>query len=318
MPRYWVVAPFENKDFFERVWQFDLANGVISIGWSDLGDISAYPDKDSLRAAYEEKRYTKNSGSITRAVNMIWNFYHEIGEGDIILARRGTKQLVAIGTAKGKAYYDENKGRNLASDNSEYNHCSFVDVEWHDAPRNKEYDGKVVFGIQTIYEIGEAEYEALAKDVINIEELEEGVQNQAQFFLEKYLQQFVIDNFDRIFGGNIVLLQDEQGNITGREYRTDVGRIDILAREPATNSFVVIELKKGRESDKVVGQILRYMGWIREELCQDGQNVKGMIICQEFDDKLYYATKAVPNITLKHYRIQFELLDTPSNMKKDV
>lgn len=318
MPRYWVVAPFKNKDFFEQVWQFDLANGVISIGWSDLGDISAYPDKASLRSVYEEKYYTRNSGSITRTVNMIWNFYHEIEKGDVILARRGTKQLAAIGLVKGKAYYDKNKSRNLSSGNSEYDHCSFVDVEWYDVPRNKEYDGKVVFGIQTIYEIGEAEYETLVKDAINVEELEGEVENPAQFFLEKYLQQFVIDNFDSIFGGDIVLLQDEQGNIIGREYRTDVGRIDILAKEPATNSFVVIELKKGRESDKVVGQILRYMGWVREELCQDGQNVKGMIICQEFDDRLYYATKAVQNIILKHYRIQFELFDVPSNTEKDV
>ena len=40
---------------------------------------------------------------------------------------------------------------------------------------------------------------------------------------------------------------------------TEVGTIDILADEPDTNSLVVIELKKGRESDKVVGQTLRYI-----------------------------------------------------------
>jgi hypothetical protein len=42
MPRYWVIAPVESKpsDLFEKVWQFDLANNLISIGWKQLGDVS--------------------------------------------------------------------------------------------------------------------------------------------------------------------------------------------------------------------------------------------------------------------------------------
>ena len=60
MPRYWVIAPFESKapETFDKVWQFDLANNLISIGWKELGDVSrmsreelseaiarVYPDK---------------------------------------------------------------------------------------------------------------------------------------------------------------------------------------------------------------------------------------------------------------------------------
>jgi RecB family endonuclease NucS len=30
--------------------------------------------------------------------------------------------------------------------------------------------------------------------------------------------------------------------------------------------FVVVETKKGKESDKVVGQIQRYMGWVKRNL----------------------------------------------------
>ena len=312
MSRYWVIAPFENGELFEKVWAFDLDNRVISIGWSDLGDISSYPNKDSLRSAYEKQRYTTNPGNITRTVNMLWNFYHEIKEGDIVLARQGTKRLAAVGEVKSKAYYDENKGSGIASNNPEYDHRNFLDVEWYDNPRNKKYNGRVAFGIQTIYEIDETEYEALVSDTItDVEELEEGIENRPQFFLEKYLEQFIIDNFDNIFDKEIILLKDNQDNIVGRQYRTDVGIIDILAREPDTNSFVVIELKKGRESDKVIGQILRYMGWVGEELCQSDQTVKGIIICQESDDKLYYATKATQNIKLKYYRIDFKLFDAP-------
>ncbi len=44
----------------------------------------------------------------------------------------------------------------------------------------------------------------------------------------------------------------------------------ILAVEPKTHSFVVIELKKGRPSDQVIGQVLRYMGWVKKNLCAGG------------------------------------------------
>ena len=72
----------------------------------------------------------------------------------------------------------------------------------------------------------------------------------------------------------------------GQQFDTDIGPIDILAVEPKSNSFVVIELKKGRPSDQVIGQILRYMGWVKKNLCKDGQAVKGLIICHDPDLKL--------------------------------
>jgi restriction system protein len=42
--------------------------------------------------------------------------------------------------------------------------------------------------------------------------------------------------------------------------------------------YLVIELKKGRSSDVVVGQILRYMGFIKNELAVNGESVRGIII----------------------------------------
>ena len=88
-----------------------------------------------------------------------------------------------------------------------------------------------------------------------------------------------------------------------------MGPIDILAKERHGSSFVVIELKKGQESDKVVGQTLRYMGWVQDNLCKEGEIVRGLIICGEKDDKLDYALKVTPNIKLKLYKLDFHLVD---------
>ena len=93
----------------------------------------------------------------------------------------------------------------------------------------------------------------------------------------------------------------------GRQYPTSVGNIDILAREPATGSYVVIELKKGQQSDRVVGQITRYMGWVRDNLCEGEEDVRGLIICKDVDERLMCALRVVPNIKVRCYRMSFEL-----------
>ena len=62
---------------------------------------------------------------------------------------------------------------------------------------------------------------------------------------------------------------------------------------------MVIELKKGRSSDVVVGQILRYMGWVKEHLAVDDYDqydVRGIIISKEKDDRLEYALKMLQKV----------------------
>jgi hypothetical protein len=51
MTRYWVIAPLEAKppELFDKAWQFDLANNVISIGWSGLGDVSKMESRGAFR-----------------------------------------------------------------------------------------------------------------------------------------------------------------------------------------------------------------------------------------------------------------------------
>jgi restriction system protein len=111
------------------------------------------------------------------------------------------------------------------------------------------------------------------------------------------------------------LYTDDEGNI-GKQYPVigndgrQIGRIDILAKNPKTNDFVVMELKKGRETGKVVGQLLSYMGWVRENLCQEEQKVKGLIICKDEDERLSNAQKMVEGlIDIKFYDLNLKLKD---------
>jgi RecB family endonuclease NucS len=73
-----------------------------------------------------------------------------------------------------------------------------------------------------------------------------------------------------------------------------VGIIDILAVDEKGN-FVIIEIKR-QATDKTIGQILRYMGWIQEELCKDGQKVSGLIVAERKDIQLEFALKVIPTV----------------------
>ena len=68
-----------------------------------------------------------------------------------------------------------------------------------------------------------------------------------------------------------------------------VGRSDLICQD-ASGNFVVLELKAVHSSDKVVGQILRYMGYVRENWAKSvGKEVSGIIITPTFDEQLRLA-----------------------------
>jgi restriction system protein len=87
-----------------------------------------------------------------------------------------------------------------------------------------------------------------------------------------------------------------------------VGEIDILARDRSSGNWTVIELKKGRNSDTVVGQILRSMGWIRTHKAGGTEKVRGIIITGAPDERIKYAISASEGIEFFTYKVSFDLV----------
>ena len=144
------------------------------------------------------------------------------------------------------------------------------------------------------------------KKTVSVEiKKEDSVLNQGLFYMEKQLEDFIIHNWDKTELGKSFDLIIEEGELVSQQYRTDIGNIDILAKDKKTNCFVVIELKKNQTSDDTVGQLARYMGWIKKE--KKDENVKGIIIAAGFDKRLEYAISAVPNIEVFLYQVDFKL-----------
>ena len=134
------------------------------------------------------------------------------------------------------------------------------------------------------------------------------VENASEFALEKHLEDFLVKNWKHTSIGKKYDICDEDGDLVGQQYQTDTGPIDILAISKDKKTMLVIELKRGRTSDVVVGQIQRYMGYVQDELLDNGQQVKGLIIGLEADNKLKRALSVCSNIDFYRYQIDFKLI----------
>ena len=58
----------------------------------------------------------------------------------------------------------------------------------------------------------------------------------------------------------------------------------------------------------VVGQTLRYMGYVQEELADEGQEVRGVVIALEDDQRIRRALAMTRVIDFYRYEISFKLV----------
>ncbi len=135
----------------------------------------------------------------------------------------------------------------------------------------------------------------------------QAIEDPVAFALEKHLEDFLVENWNQTELGRDYVIFEEEGEAVGQQYPTDTGPIDILAVSKNKERLLVVELKKGRASDAVVGQVLRYMGYVKEELAEAGQEVRGVIIALEDDQRLRRALAASPGIDFFRYQVSFKL-----------
>lgn len=126
--RYWVMAPVEATPAkrFDEVWQFDIANNCISIGWHKLDKFLGMSWQELFDAIAEKYRGER---SPKRGADILSNFL-QMKSGDWVIVRRGIKVIMAVGKVTESAEYMPNKK------NPAINHKHFLRIEWQDSPRN--------------------------------------------------------------------------------------------------------------------------------------------------------------------------------------
>ena len=129
-----------------------------------------------------------------------------------------------------------------------------------------------------------------------------------KFGLEKYLHEFLRDNWDATELGKSWEIYSDVGEDAGYKYPCgSIGQIDILARRKNGHDWLVVELKRNQAGDETVGQLLRYMGFVKHSLANEMGKVFGLIIAHALDEKLQYAVSNLQNVAVHTYAVDFKL-----------
>lgn len=252
---------------------------------------------------YLEKNPEKTRIGAGLACGQLWTISKGIKKGDIVLSPNGQGEYI-VGEVSGDYQY-------VADSDMPHRRP----VQWFSDTISRDAMSEALKnsagGITTVVNLSryapeiESLLEGKSQSVFIVND--ETVEDPSVFALEKHLEDFLEHNWKHTELGQKYDIFEEDGERVGRQYPSDTGPIDILAISKDKKELLVVELKRGRVTDTVIGQIQRYMGYVKDELAEDNQTVKGVIIGFEDDIKIHRALSVAPNIDFYTYKIQFNL-----------
>lgn len=94
--RYWLYAPGYNASEWEKFYR----DGIMSINWGGLGNLTAYSSKEEMRLkikeVYNEPKSCKNDALCN------WQFVNDLKPGDIVFAKKGRNKIIGRGVVTGE------------------------------------------------------------------------------------------------------------------------------------------------------------------------------------------------------------------------
>ncbi len=239
------------------------------------------------------------------ACGMLWTVAKGIKQSDIVLSPDGSGTY-RLGEVLGDYYYA--KGQYLPHRRK---------VRWLEPTIDRSAMSEALQNstgsIGTISEITSYREEiekliAGAQAPVSIITGDNTIEDPYAFAMEKHLEAFLVANWNQTELSKDYSIFEEEGEPVGQQYETDAGTIDILAISRDKKKLLVVELKKGRATDVVVGQVLRYMGYVKDQIAEPDQIVEGVIIAFEDDQRLKWALMSVPSISFYRYQVSFKLI----------
>jgi len=257
----------------------------------------------AFRPVYQEAHPGKSKIAAGLSCGFLWTVSKGIRKGDIVLCPDGTGTY-RVGEVIGDYYYVP--GTPLQHRREvRWLDKTIPRIEMSEALKRSAGSIGAVCDISSYRE----EIERLLGEIVppppNTADLT--VEDPVSFALEKHLEDFLVQNWAQTELGKDYDIYTEEGEKVGQQYPSDSGPMDILAIRKDKKELLVVELKRGRASDVVVGQVLRYMGYVSQELAEEGQTVKGAIIAQEDDARIRRALAVSPNISFYRYQVSFKL-----------
>lgn len=236
------------------------------------------------------------------ACGALWTVSKGIRKGDFVLCPDGAGSY-RVGEVLGDYYYAD--GQNLPHRRKvRWVEAIVARLTMSEALQNS------AGSIGTVSDISDhrAEIERLISEGSQPPREDKDVEDPAAFAMEEHLEAFLVKNWDQTVLSKDFSIYEEEGERVGQQYPTDAGPIDILAISKDRKRLLVVELKRGRASDVVVGQVLRYMGFVKEQIAEEDQSVEGIVIGLDDDQRLRWALAPVPAISFYRYQISFKLV----------
>lgn len=286
-----------------------LHDNFIGVDFGINEDISNYLSddvksfKERYRPLYLENRPDKSKVAAGLACGTIWTVCYNLKKGDIILCPDGKGEYV-VGEIESN--YFHMPGEILQHRRK---------INWHKTPVRREdmseplrnSTGSVLTNCDITKYSYELELLIKGDKSPTIISNDASVEDASEFALEKHLEDFLVKNWNSTILGKKYDIYELDGQVVGQQFPSDTGPIDILAISKDKKTLLVVELKKGRVSDSVVGQIQRYMGYVKEDLAEVNQEVKGVIIGFDDDIKIHRALSVTTNIEFYKYKVDFKL-----------
>jgi hypothetical protein len=103
---------------------------------------------------------------------------------------------------------------------------------------------------------------------------------------------------------------EEDGREVGVGYRTAVGDIDLLARDDA-GGLVVAMVAEGEPDKEAVLELLECIGFVRTQIAEVDQEVRGVMLVQGLSDSTRYAIAAFGGtlLSIKSWRVALTFED---------
>lgn len=285
-----------------------VAGGFVGLSYGialDLGPVSDEPTAFSaeVKPVYLAGHPGASAVGAGLAVGMVWSLAKSMQVGDVVLSP-GPDSRFRVGRITGGYAYVP--GTELPHRRS---------VEWSpETYASDQFSPALWASIRTPLAVVNAtphasELEQLlsgyAAPVITVADPE--IEDVHAFALEKHLEDFLVANWEHTELGKTHRIYEEEGARVGQQFPTATGPIDILAVSNDGSELLIVELKRGRASDSVVGQIQRYMGYVKSVLAAPEQSVRGAIIALEDDPRVRYALAVAPDIEFFRYAVSFQL-----------
>jgi len=280
-----IVAGDKNQDAYTEEF---LKVGVVAVGWDEVGNIS-YLSEEQLAKACEKYDNPKEAKSV------LLRFRDKIKIGDPVIAYKSPNTIIAVGRITSEYFFDDKD--NLGSSKAlGYPHKRWV--TWREKPRvfDRNFlpdDFSSLVSIPGALKTLEYDFSVIEKELDKVPEEAEK---------EKVLDVESEEQMRLYFKNNIKQLEPDLVALDERD--TSVGQVDILAK--AGDFFVIIELKRNA-ADSAIGQLLGYMGAIKEDKTTD--KVRGIIIAESITNRIKKAIEFLNtfdlNISLYTCKLKF-------------